>query len=403
MAWNESGKDDNDSNKSGHNSGQNPGDGDKDRDPWGSSGNGNSPPDLDEVVRNMQDKITKLFGGKKSSRPSGTGKKGGGNANAGFIGLLILGLIAYAGYNMVHIIDEPERGVVLRFGKYVTTIQPGLNVRLPPPIEYVYKVNVRRVQPVKHQASMLTRDENIVDIDMAVQYRIDEAKEYLFNVNLPDFTLKQVVETSVREVIGRSDMDFILTEGRTKIESDTKTLMQKILNEYRVGLVVESVNMQSAKPPEEAKSAFDDVIKAREDRERLVNQAEAYRNGILPQARGEAARRTEDALAYEAEVTARALGEASRFEQLLSAYEKAPAVTRERLYLDSMQSVLVRNKKIFMDTGKGDNILYLPLDGVGNQQLPKPVFRSEQDDDDMMDNSSSSSGVDSRSRERGTR
>lgn len=359
MAWNEPGKDD--------------------KDPWGNSGGQDGPPDLDEVVRKMQDKLAGLFGGKKSGKssgqPPGEGKGGRSSSLLIPIGLLVLALLVY---NSIHIIDEPERGVVLRFGKYVTTIQPGLNFRLPKPIEQVYKVNVRKVQPITDQASMLTKDENIVDIDMAIQYRVNEAKDYLFNVDMPDFTLKQVAKTAIREVIGNSDMDFLLTEGRTKIESDTRELMQSILDQYKAGLTVESVNMQSAKPPEEVRNAFDDAIKAREDKQRLVNQAEAYHNEVLPQARGESARLKEDALAYEARVREKAVGEASRFEQLLNAYEKAPQVTRERLYLDSIESVMVRNKKIFLDTGGGDKILYLPIDGAKTTELPAPAYRSSQ-------------------------
>jgi membrane protease subunit HflK len=368
MAWNEPGKDD--------------------KDPWGNKQGGqDGPPDLDEVVKKMQDKLSSVFGGKKSGKSNGSdsGNAGGSTPNL-FLPIVLL-VLAWVAYNSVHIIDQAERGVVLRFGEYVATLDPGLNFRLPKPIETVYKVDVSQVLPITDQALMLTKDENIVDINMAVQYRVNEASDYLFNVDMPDFTLKQVAKTAVREVIGGSDMDFVLTEGRTKIETDTKQLMQTILDQYKVGLVIESVNMQSAKPPEEVRNAFDDAIKAREDKQRLINQAEAYRNEILPQARGEAARQTEDAMAYQTRVSEQATGEAQRFEQLLEAYLLAPKVTRERLYIDSMESVFHRNKKIFLDTGAGDKILYLPLDGTNAKTVPAPVYRSSSSAGDSLSDS----------------
>lgn len=371
MAWNEPGKDD--------------------KDPWGNRGGQDTPPDLDEVVKKMQDKLSTVFGGKKSGSSNGSsngGGKGGRSASAPNMFLpIILLIIGALIYNSIHIIDEAERGVVQRFGKYVATINPGLNFRFPQPIETVTRVNISQVIPVKDQAMMLTKDENIVDIDVAIQYRIGNAKDYLFQVDQPDFTLTQVAKTAIREVIGDQNMDFILTDGRTQIEASTKELMQSILDQYQAGLMIESVNMQSAQPPEEVRSAFDDAIKAREDRERLVNQAEAYRNEILPKARGEAARLTEDAMAYQTRVTEQAAGEAQRFEQLLKAYSTAPEVTRERLYIDSMESVLNRNKKIFLDAGDGDKILYLPIDGNNQSNAPAPVYRAPSMTEDRTDTS----------------
>lgn len=371
MAWNEPGKDD--------------------KDPWGNRGGQDTPPDLDEVVKKMQDKLSTVFGGKKSgssNASSNGGGKGGRSASAPNMFLpIILLIIGALIYNSIHIIDEAERGVVQRFGKYVATINPGLNFRFPQPIETVTRVNISQVIPVKDQAMMLTKDENIVDIDVAIQYRIGNAKDYLFQVDQPDFTLTQVAKTAIREVIGDQNMDFILTDGRTQIEASTKELMQSILDQYQAGLMIESVNMQSAQPPEEVRSAFDDAIKAREDRERLVNQAEAYRNEILPKARGEAARLTEDAMAYQTRVTEQAAGEAQRFEQLLKAYSTAPEVTRERLYIDSMESVLNRNKKIFLDAGDGDKILYLPIDGNNQSNAPAPVYRAPSMTEDRTDTS----------------
>ncbi len=364
MAWNEPGKDDKDP---------------KDQnDPWGGGHGGNdTPPDLDEVVKNMQAKLAGIFGGKKPGGSSNGGGKGRGNmGNAGFLGMLGIFALIYAAFNSIHIIDEPERGVVLRFGKYVTTLNPGLNIRFPKPIEEVYKVNVNKIRSQKHHATMLTNDENIVDIELAVQYKIKDVKNYLFNVKGPDMTLLQATESSIRNVIGHSNMDYILTKGRGAIAVDTQKLIQGTLDTYDAGIIVTSVNMLPAKPPEEVKDAFDDVKKASEDKERVINEAKAYENEIIPKSRGKAARLTEDALAYKARIVAQAEGQASRFEQLLKEYKKAPEVTRERLYLESVESVLSRNRKIFLDTGEGNNILYLPLGQEAAGQLPKPLLPS---------------------------
>ncbi len=363
MAWNEPGKDDKDP---------------KDKnDPWGGGHGGNdSPPDLDEVVKNMQAKLSSIFGGKKSGNSSSGGGKGNNMGNTGFFVVLALIGLAYIAVNSVHIIDEPERGVVLRFGKYVRTLNPGLNFCFPKPIEEVYNVNVNKIRSQKHHATMLTKDENIVDIELAVQYKIKDVKDYLFNVQGPDMTLLQATESSIRNIIGHSRMDYILTKGRGAIAADTQTLIQKTLEQYKTGIIVTSVNMLPAKPPEQVKDAFDDVKKASEDKERLINEAQAYENEIIPKSRGKAARLTEDALAYEARVVAQAEGQASRFEQLLTEYEKAPAVTRERLYLESIESVMSRNRKIFLDTGAGDKILYLPIGQESTGQVPPPLLPS---------------------------
>jgi len=364
MAWNEPGKDDKDP---------------KDQnDPWGGGGHGgdDGPPDLDEVVKNLQAKLAGIFGGKKSGRSSDGGKGSGNMGNAGFLGMLGILALIYAAFNSIYIIDEPERGVVLRFGKYETTLNPGLNIRFPKPIEEVYKVNINQIRSKKHHAIMLTNDENIVDIELAVQYKIKNVKNYLFDVKGPDMTLLQTTESSIRNIIGHSNMDYILTKGRGAIAANTQKLIQKTLDQYKTGILVTSVNMLPAKPPEEVKDAFDDVKKASEDKQTLINKAHAYENEIIPKSRGKAARLTEDALAYKARIVARSEGQASRFEQLLKEYKKAPEVTRERLYLESVESVLARNRKIFLDTGDGDKILYLPIGQGSAGQAPKPLLPS---------------------------
>jgi len=336
------------------------------KDPWGNRGgrkNNDGPPDLDEVLRKIQQRLNGLFG----NRPPVSGGGGGtGNNPLLWIGIVLL-IVIWLMYDMFHVIDQQQRGVVLRFGEYQTTLQPGLSMRLPRPMERVIKVNTGQINTVSHQASMLTQDENIVNVEEAVQWRVQNPENYLFEVDEPAATLRQVVESAIREIIGRNKLDFILTQGRGEIESRQMERMQQILDEYNSGIVVVSVDMQPAQPPDPVKDAFDDAIKAREDEQRLINQAEAYRNEIIPRARGEAARIREESLGYKDRVTARAEGDASRFEQLLNEYERAPQVTRERLYLDTMQYVLDRNSKVMMDTEGGSNLTYLPIDRLLEQ------------------------------------
>ena len=332
----------------------------KGKDPWGNRGNGEGPPDLDEIIRKMQ----KGFGGMFGNRP---GHIGNNNSAFPFVLGIIL-LIAWLAFDMTYLIDQQERGVVLRFGEHVETLDPGLNFRLPRPIETVQKVNVGQVRSLTHKALMLTQDENIVDVEVAVQWRIGDPTRYLFNVYSPASTLRQVTESVVREVIGKSELDFVLTEGRSQIAENIQTLIQQTLDDdeveddYASGIYISTVEMQPAKPPEEVKASFDDAIKAREDEQRLVNEAEAYRNDILPKARGGAARLREESNAYKSRVISKAEGEASRFEQLLAEYQRAPDVTRERLYLDAIESVFSNTNKVLIDNDSGNSLMYLPID-----------------------------------------
>ncbi|MBL3617152.1 MAG: FtsH protease activity modulator HflK [gamma proteobacterium endosymbiont of Lamellibrachia anaximandri] len=342
MAWNE------------------PGGGNKD--PWSGKGGDQGPPDLDEVVKKLQDKFGGMFGGgggKSNGSDSGGGISGPGGVGIGAIALVLLVIWMATG---IYIIEPAERGVILRFGAYSETTQPGPHWHIPYPIEEVYKVNVDQITSFRHKATMLTRDENIVDIELTVQSRIQDAGDYLFQDQNPEKTIRDAIETSVREVIGKSDLDFIMTEGRSKVAADIKLKAQNMLNFYKTGLEITSVNTQPAKPPEQVKSAFDDAIKAREDKERLENKAEAYANEIAPQARGEAARKIADGKAYRDRVIAEAEGEVSRFLAVLKEYEKAPRVTRERLYIDAVETVLSQSSKVMLDTKEGNSLMYLPLD-----------------------------------------
>ncbi len=348
------------------------------KDPWGGGGKKNGeqgPPDLDEVVRKLQEKVTDIFGGAKKG-----GKDGGGSPIRGpglkGIGLLAVIALIVWGLTGIYIVDPAERGVVLRFGKYVDTTMPGPHWHMPYPIEKVIIVNVDEVRtvevgyrsagtttaPVPREALMLTQDENIVDIQLAIQYKVKDAQDYLFNVRDPDLTLMQATESAVREVIGKSKMDFVLTDGRSQVAADTGTLIQTILDRYQAGLIVVSVNMQDAQPPEQVQDAFHDAVKAREDEERLKNIAHAYSNDILPKARGAAARQLEEANAYKARVVAEAEGQVARFNSVLAEYKRAPEVTRERLYLDTLEAVMANSSKVMIDVDGSNNLVYLPLD-----------------------------------------
>ena len=371
MAWNE------------------PGGGNKD--PWSGKGDNQGPPDLDEVVKKMQEKLGGLFGGKRGStggggdsgspipRPGSPGFKG----VAAIVGVLLL---LFLGYKAFYTVAPAERGVVMRFGAFKDITQPGLNTLIPF-VDKVVKVNVDQISSFRHGATMLTRDENIVDIELTVQARIQDAAEYLFQDQNPEKTLRDATETAVRETIGKSDLDFILTEGRSSVGAQIQASIQETINLYKTGLEVTSVNTQPAKPPEAVKGAFDDAIKAREDKEKLENQAEAYANEIVPKARGGAARKVEDAKAYKARVIAQAEGETSRFLAVLQEYERAPEVTRNRLYLETVENVLANTNKVMMDTEEGNSLMYLPLDKLieghsgpsarGYSANPEPTQRQQ--------------------------
>jgi membrane protease subunit HflK len=334
MAWNEPGGDN--------------------RDPWGGRGGSEGPPDLDEVVRKLRDRMNRLFGG-------GGGGKGKGTVpsiSLGFIAVLLLVVWALSG---IYLIQPAERGVVLRLGTFKALTGPGPHwyMRF---IESVEKVDVDRVRTVSHRAKILTRDENIIQVELAVQYQVKDAKDYLFQVRDPDYTLQEATESALREVIGGIPMDKFLTGGRGEIVQRTKDLIQTILDRYQAGLFLTSVNLQDPQPPEEVQGAFQDAIKAQEDEVKFKNQAEAYARDIVPRARGEAARMREEAVGYKEQVIAQAAGETSRFLQTLKEYEKAPEVTRTRLYLETMEEVLANTSKVVMQAQDGNSLMYLPLD-----------------------------------------
>ena len=347
-----------------------------DKDPWGGNRGGNQgPPDLDELFKNLQKKFGGLFGGGRGGR--GGGHAGGAGAG-GKIGLTLVALVLLTFWiaSGFYKVEEAERGVVLRFGKHVDTTQKGLHWHLPAPIEKVIKVNITKVHTVPLRATMLTRDENIVDLEGSVQYEVADPTAYLFNVRTPEIALMQATESAIRQSIGRTKMDYVITEGRGQIAVQVKDLIQKIVDSYGTGMKIIKVNIQHARPPEAVKDAFDDVTQSREDEERLKNEAQAYSNEVIPKARGAAARIREEAEAYKSEVVANAEGEAKRFRLLLEQYHKAPDVTRDRLYLDAMEAVLNNSSKVLLDNKGGNNLLYLPLDKLMSRDGEAPDVMS---------------------------
>ena len=387
------------------------------KDPWGQRRKEQGPPDLDQILKNIRNKLTGLFGGKRG---------GADNESVNRYGVwLIIGvalvLWLLSGF---YIVQQSERGVVLRFGKKSEITGPGgLHWHWPFPIEHVEKVNVEQVSTLwigrrndksvgaagADSGYMLTEDENIIVIEFSVQYKVKDPGDYLFNVRDPVSTIVQATESAVREVVGKSQLDFIMTEGQFEVADKTRVLLQQILDRYKCGIQITQVQMQKASPPDDVKAAFEDAIKAREDGDRYIQDAKAYENDIIPRARGGAARLIQEAQGYKASVTARAEGDARRFTSIEKEYAKAPGVTRERMYLETMEQVLSSTSKIFVDLKGGNNVLYLPLDklvprasasdaGPVNalQPLPEPMERS-------APAAASSERARDSSRERGTR
>ena len=333
--------------------------------PWDS--NKNQPPDLDQIVDEWQKRFNQLFGGKSGG---GTSRKG---PPSYLLVLMALFLWLLTGLYQV---DDSERGVVLRFGEYSQTTTPGLKWHIPWPIESVEIVNVNVVNRFKQQTTMLTSDENIIVVDLVVQYRKTNPTDFLFNVRDAEETLSEVSEGAIREVAGKTELDFILTEGRSEISIQTQDLIQRTLDEYGTGISITKVNLQDANFPLQVEDAVQDAIKAREDKERFAFEAEAYANDIVPKARGEAARMVQEAEAYKAKVIADSEGDADRFNKLLVEYQLAPKVTRDRLYIEAIESVYSNSNKVLMDSDGSGNLIYLPIDKLLEQNKRDQVQSS---------------------------
>jgi len=351
-----------------------------DKDPWGQKNNQQGPPDLDKVIRDIKQKLGLSSGGKRGNNDEGGGA-GSGAKMPSFALFFIIGIVALGFWfaSGFYTVTQGEQGIELRLGKYKRTTEAGLHWHIPSPIESVDIINVQSVSTVEvgyrsrggsnattvpREALMLTKDENIIDIQFAVLYDVKSPTDLMFNVADPiETVVRQATESAVRETIGKNTMDFAITEGRAAIATETQVLLQQILDRYQTGINVRSVEMQDAQPPNEVKDAFDDAVRAREDEQRIKNLAEAYSNDVIPRARGKAARVAQEAEAYRATAIAKAEGEASRFDQIRTEYEKAPNVTRDRLYIETMQQVLGSTSKMVIDQKQGGNsVMYLPLD-----------------------------------------
>ncbi|MBQ0718783.1 MAG: FtsH protease activity modulator HflK [Gammaproteobacteria bacterium] len=329
------------------------------KDPWGSgSGKGGNPPDLDAALKDIGDKFGKIFGG-------GSGG-GGGIGGVAIIGLLAIVLVVWALLGFYQV-DAKEKALVLRLGKFHEIIGDGLHWN-PPLVDIVTRVRVTEERQYQTRGQMLTEDENIVELPLTVHYNIKSVKDFVLNVKAPEHSLRHATDSALRHVVGSSGLDEVVSTGREQLSIDVKERLQTYLDSYGTGIKVVKVNILEAKPPSAVKAAYDDVIKAREDRERVINEAQAYANGIVPEARGRAKRVLEEAKGYQARVVADAEGETERFDKLLHEYQKAPVVTRQRLYLDTMQSVMENSSKILVDVEGGNNMLYLPLDKIMQQQ-----------------------------------
>lgn len=347
MAWNEPG-------------------GGKPRDPWsggGKNGGGGEGPDFERWLKSVNERINRIFGGGGRRDRGDDGGVGRGSGAGGIVLLVLAALTLWLAYDSIVVVEERERGVVLRFGKFERNMNPGLNFKFPRPIEDVLRVDFTSIRSVTEQARMLTRDENLVVLKFNVQYRVADPHLYLFGTRDPDGGLRHATEAAVRQVVGANTLDEILIGQRAVLVAEVRRVLQTTLDDYQTGLEISDVNFQEVEPPEQVKAAFDDAIAAREDKERLIRAAEAEASRIVPEARGEAARITLESQGYKEVTIARADGEASRFSLLVGEYRKAPEVTRKRLLLETMEEVLANNPKVLIDAGDGNqSLMYLPLD-----------------------------------------
>ena len=340
------------------------------KDPWGRNKNNSS---LDGVIKDFKKTIDDLLGGNSGSVPPSSKK------SAGLLAGLILVIYLLSG---IYIVNDGERGVVLQFGGFNEITMPGPHW-VPRFVQAVEIVDVSKIRSVQQKAVMLTQDENIVSISFAIQYDIKDASNYIFNLREPDTTVSQAGESAIREVMGQNTMDFIITEGRTGVAADTKKLLQGVLDSYGSGVNIQTLNILEAQPPEQVQDAFSDAIKAREDEQRYINEAEAYRNEIIPLARGEAKQMLEQAIAYKVKLINAAEGEASRFTQLFNEYKKAPNVTKERLYIEAVESVLSQSSKVMIDIEGGNNLMYLPLDQLINNNQARNNNERQQTENEV--------------------
>lgn len=344
MAWNE------------------PGGNRNDNDPWGGGNRGDQgPPDLDEALKKGMDKLNKLLGGSGSGRSSGSSS---GSSAPLFI-IIAIALIGFLAYQSFYTVNERERAVVLRFGKFLETKGPGLQFQVPL-IDQYQKVDVTSVRSSISRGHMLTEDENIVEVNLSVQYVVKDPRKFVLHIRNAERTLDYATDSALRHEVGSSELHQVITEGRSVLAIRIEERLQRFLDFYETGLEVKKVNIEDAAAPREVRAAFDDVQRAKEDEQRVKEEAEAYKNKVVPESRGRAQRMLEEASAYKEEVISRATGDTARFLKILAVYHKAPEVTRERLYIESMQSVMSRSSKVLVDVDGGNNVMYLPLDKLAS-------------------------------------
>ena len=343
------------------------------KDPWGGNRGSDGPPDIDEALKKLAEKF-QFFGG---------GGSGGSGSIKGLLPIVLAVLAILWGLMGFYQVDEKEQAVVLRLGKYHQTHGSGLHWN-PPVVDSIKVVGVTEERQYPARGLMLTQDENIVEISLTVQYNIADAKDFVLNIKDPETSLKHATDSALRHVVGSTGLDGVISTGREEVALGTAEKLQNLLDIYGSGINVVKINIEESRPPSEVKAAYDDVIRAREDLERLVNEAQAYSNGIIPEARGQAQRLREEAEAYKSQVVSKSEGEAERFTKLLTEYKKAPVVTRERLYLDAVEEVMTQSTKILMDADGGNNMVYLPLDKIVQQGSSKQSD-SDMTSDQMVD------------------
>lgn len=340
------------------------------KDPWGNGGSGNNnggnrgdknqgPPDLDEALKQLMAKLNGMFGGKGG----GGDKKDNNQSAGGMIGIAALVGLIFLGFSSVYTLDEKERGVILRLGKYERTEGPGLHFKLPL-AETLMRIETTTVRTENIEESMLTEDNNIVEVELNVQYRVADPVSFALRIENPSLTLQHAAQSALRHNVGSGSMDDILTSGREATAEQVEIRLQSYLDRYQTGIKLTNVNVKDARPPAQVKASFDDIQAARQDKDRLISEAESYANSVVPEARGKARRLLEEANAYKEQVVARSTGEADRFVALYTEYKKAPAVTRERLYIDAISEVYSNSSKVLVDVEGGNNMMYLPLDQI---------------------------------------
>lgn len=354
------------------------------QDPWGGRKKNDGPPDLDEALKKFQSKVHDIFGKKGGGDKDGGGSDSGGlkfsGPIAGIIGVIAIVVYLASGFYQL---DAKEEAVILRLGKFHSIESSGLKWN-PKFIDSVYIVNTTEERNYITKGFMITEDISIVELPVTIQYNVNDVKKFVLNVRSPENSLKHATESAMRHVVGSTILDSVLSEGRELIRVEVEEKLQEYLDSYGTGIKIVNVNVQQGNPPKEVQAAFDDVVKAKEDRERLINEAERYANAVVPEAEGRAARIVEEANGYREQVVSKAEGEAERFNRLYTEYQKSPDVTRERLYIDAIETVMGNSSKVLVDVEGGNNMLFLPLDKIVNSAASSSSASNDQVSPDVL-------------------